>query len=134
MKRSSIPTVVLVAAAALVALLVYGVVQRGDKRSLDKAVSQGQRPVAPSAQLARPRLGAAGEQRLADYRGKVVVLNFWASWCPPCRTEAPILERTQEALARTGKGLVLGATYNDVPSDSLDFAHKVGRNQVQLVV
>ena len=126
MRRSSIPTVVLLAAAALVALLVYGVVQRGDKRSLDKAVADGQRPAAPAAQLERPALGAAGQRRIADYRGKVVVLNFWASWCKPCREEAPVLERTQRVLQRSGKGVVLGATYNDVPSDSLGFARELG--------
>jgi len=36
------------------------------------------------------------EVRLSDYRGKVVVMSFWATWCPPCRKELPILERLQE--------------------------------------
>ncbi|MEJ2345026.1 MAG: TlpA disulfide reductase family protein [Gammaproteobacteria bacterium] len=36
--------------------------------------------------------------RLSDYRGKLVVLNFWATWCPPCRREMPSMERARRAL------------------------------------
>src|SRR5205807_2156101 len=71
---------------------------------------------------ALPALQGGGRLRLADYRGKVVVLNFWASWCAPCTAEAPLLERTQRQLG--SQGTVLGATYNDVPGDSLGFARK----------
>ena len=45
--------------------------------------------------------------RLSDLRGKVVVLNFWASWCPPCRDEAPALNQLQRRIAPSG-GMVLG--------------------------
>ena len=39
---------------------------------------------------------------LADYRGKVVVLNLWATWCPPCREEMPMLESIQQRYAKDG--------------------------------
>jgi cytochrome c biogenesis protein CcmG/thiol:disulfide interchange protein DsbE len=120
-KRSAVPTVVLVIAAALVALLVYGVVQRGANTTLDDAVKSGKHPTAPGAQRRLPLLEGAGDKSLAGYRGKVVVLNFWASWCEPCRAEAPLLERAQRALASDDAGTVLGATYNDTPGSSKSF-------------
>jgi peroxiredoxin len=43
--------------------------------------------------------------RLADYRGKVVVLNFWATWCPPCRYEMPSMERAHQKTR--GENIVL---------------------------
>jgi cytochrome c biogenesis protein CcmG/thiol:disulfide interchange protein DsbE len=57
---------------------------------------------------------------LADYRGKPVVLNFWASWCNPCRKEFP---RFREALAaRPGTFAMLGVDYQDITSDARAFA------------
>lgn len=48
--------------------------------------------------------------RLSDYRGKVVLINFWATWCPPCRTEVPDLVRLQRDYRNAGLR-VIGVTY-----------------------
>jgi cytochrome c biogenesis protein CcmG, thiol:disulfide interchange protein DsbE len=120
-RRPVVPIVVGVLAAALIGLLVYGVVRGGQDTTLDDAVKAGKRPSAPGQALKRPVLGAAGDRSLADYKGQVVVLNFWASWCEPCRSEAPILEKTQAKLTAAHSGTVLGATYNDAPDHSRAF-------------
>jgi cytochrome c biogenesis protein CcmG/thiol:disulfide interchange protein DsbE len=109
---------VTLAAAALVGLLAYGIAARHTSTTLDDALASGKRPAAPEMTL--PRLGAPGRASLASYRGKVVVLNMWASWCDPCREEVPLLQKTQEQIAPRG-GTVLGIDTQDASNDALGF-------------
>ncbi|MBN2885842.1 MAG: TlpA family protein disulfide reductase [Chromatiaceae bacterium] len=63
-----------------------------------------ERPLAADFSLAGP----AGEMhRLADYRGQPIILNFWATWCPPCRAEMPSMQRAHETLSGEGAGMVM---------------------------
>ncbi len=67
-----------------------------------------------------------GEQfRLFEQRGKVVVINFWASWCIPCRDEAPILQSVWERYRDQGVVLV-GVAYLDSDQDSRAFIEEFG--------
>ena len=110
-------------AAALVGLLTYGVASQGPDASIDQAIADGRRIAAPERALAR--LGEDGKGSLADYRGKVVVMNFWASWCDPCVEELPLLERTHRRISRDD-ALVLGVNYKDLSNKALGFKEKFG--------
>lgn len=116
-RRFVLPAMVVLAAAGLLALLAFGVASQGANTSIDASLAHGHRPPAPSPGLALPVLGADRTESLTNFRGKVIVLNVFASWCIPCKTEAPILERVQRRLAG-GSATVLGVTYLDNSSDS----------------
>jgi cytochrome c biogenesis protein CcmG, thiol:disulfide interchange protein DsbE len=120
MRRLMLPSLITAAAVALLALLAFGVAGQGRNTSIDAALAHGTHPAVPEASVALPVLGSNRTQRIADFRGKIVVLNVFASWCDPCKAEAPILEQAQRELLRHN-GTVLGVTYLDNSSDSEQF-------------
>jgi cytochrome c biogenesis protein CcmG/thiol:disulfide interchange protein DsbE len=123
MRRYLLPALVALAAAALIALLAFGIASEGNNGSLDAALAKGVRMRAPDANVALPVLGSPRTETLADFRGKVVVLNLFASWCGPCKAEAAILERTEQQIAGQN-ATILGVTYLDTTGDSEQFVRE----------
>ena len=109
--------------AGLIGLLVYGVASESPDRTFEEAVARGDREAAPDIEL--PPLDGGPERSLEDWRGQVVVLNYWASWCEPCRDESPLLERWHQRISKRD-ATVLGVDVLDVTSDANDFIKKYG--------
>jgi cytochrome c biogenesis protein CcmG, thiol:disulfide interchange protein DsbE len=107
---------------ALVALLAFGLTSKGGS-----AIAVGEQ--APDGSL--ERLPADGEGRISDYRGNWTLVNFWASWCEPCRGEAPVLQRFWEEHRAAGT-MVVGVDLDDTTDDAQRFIDEFGLTYPQL--
>jgi cytochrome c biogenesis protein CcmG/thiol:disulfide interchange protein DsbE len=123
MRRLLVPGLITVVAVGLLAILAYGVSNGASTSSIDADVAHGHFPRAPNYDLALPVLNSHVKESLRDLRGKVVLLNVFASWCDPCAEEAPVLERAQQMLVKHD-GTVVGITYEDDSSDDSAFAER----------
>ena len=109
-------------ALAVVGLLGFGLLTKGET-----SIEPGE-PV-PDKELATLDGGGTGE--IADYRGRWVLVNLWASWCAPCREESPTLERFHQR--HRGDGVtVLGINVQDNSDDALAFVREYGLSYPQL--
>jgi cytochrome c biogenesis protein CcmG/thiol:disulfide interchange protein DsbE len=113
---------VFLAVCAVIGLLGYGLLSKG-------AAQLDVREPVPDRSL--PVLGGEGEGEIADYRGDWVLVNLWASWCPPCRDEAPDLESWWQA-HRDENVTVLGINVQDNSEDALDFLDEFDSTYPQL--
>ena len=100
-------------------LLVWKVASQDEGAS--RKLQRGETPPAPAFTL--DRLDRPGKLSLASYRGRPVVLNFWASWCVPCKEEAPLLEAVWKRYRDQGL-VVLGVDINDLRGDARRFARE----------
>ena len=110
-----------IAVLAVVGLLGYGVLSKGEA-----TLAIGD----PAPDKTLPRLDGSGQGRIADYRGQWVLVNFWASWCEPCRKEAPVLESFQRN--HPNGFTVLGIDLDDATGDARDFVSQYGLTYPQL--
>ena len=112
----------LIGVAALLALLIWKVAFGRTTGAAD-ALAEGKLVHAPAFTL--DRLDRNGQLAVADLRGKAVVVNVWASWCIPCRDEAPVLQKTYERYRDQGL-VVLGVDVNDFRQDARRFMKRYG--------
>lgn len=118
--KSGVQGATVAVVAALFGLLVWKLVSQGNG-GVAKTVDTGKIAVAPGWKL--PRLDGGGTLSLAALRGKPVVLNFWASWCEPCKIEAPVLEQASQKYAADGVAFI-GVDMEDFKSDARSFVKR----------
>ena len=121
-KRRTVVTATAVAAVLLGGALAVTLLTQGKgsgSNASDGIVEYqpGQRPLAPNVTGASL---TGSNIKLSSYRGKTVVLNFWGSWCPPCRAEAPTLQVLNEQYSSKGVTF-LGDDVGDTPANALAF-------------
>jgi len=125
-KRRTVVTVTAVVAVLLAGALAVTFLTQGKGNASDSngtvEYQAGQRPLAPDFTAASL---TGSSISLSSYRGKTVVLNFWGSWCPPCRAESPTLAVLSQQYSSKGVAFV-GDDVGDTPSNALAFTRSVG--------
>jgi cytochrome c biogenesis protein CcmG/thiol:disulfide interchange protein DsbE len=110
------------AVLALLGVLIWDVAHSAAGQIASKVDHQ---QIVPAYPFSRPRVGAPGSVSLAGLRGKVVVLNFWESYCAPCTEEARTVSSVSRQWAHRGVVFV-GVDEQDLPGPATKFMHRFG--------
>ena len=114
-------TIAGVAVTALLALMGWGMLTREPLTARSGITRVGK----PAPDFTLGVLGAEEELTLSDYSGTPLVLNVWASWCPPCRIELPLLERGSNEYAELGVQFI-GLNIQDTEAAALSTVRRFG--------
>lgn len=107
----------------LMALLVL--VGLGLKKAQNPIISIGSEvPNFPLTMFEGYSYQGVSEINFSDLRGKVVVINFWASWCKPCEQEAAELEEAWRSYEEAGEVVFLGIAWTDTPANSMEYLER----------
>lgn len=109
----------------IVVLLGYGLTR--DPRQIASPL-----PGRAAPDFVLPQLEPGDSIMLSELRGKVVVVNFWASWCIPCRDEHPVLLEASRQYQPLGVEFI-GIAYNDKPDDSRRWLAELGKSYPSLI-
>ena len=116
-------------AAVIAVLAVIGLLGFGLLTESERSLAVGD--PAPGLADELDRLDGSGSGSISEHEGSWVLVNFWASWCGPCRDEAPALQDFHEENADRGV-VVLGIDLDDNTDDALDFVEEFGLTYPQL--
>lgn len=106
---------------ALLGLLVWQVA-RDDQTNVARDIEQGK--VTKPVDFELERLNGSGSLQLSSLRGKVIVINFWAAWCVPCKREAPLFQEAYERYR--GRVEFVGVDTADFTGDARQFLQRYG--------
>ncbi len=123
MRRYAVPAGITGVVVLFLIVLVVGLSNAAPSNEIGSQVMAGHTPPEQEAQLQLPLITQSGKQSLSDYRGRYVLVNFFAGWCADCQSEVSSVHLAEKMLKPRG-GTVLGVSWTDPSPDALAFMRR----------